>query len=215
MKHNTRFLLAILLFLPCLLVLTRPAGAVLISVENSATDSITNTGTSTISGFTVGNNANRMLVVAVGGEFDSVASVTYGGTPLTQSAFFEADNGPTAASLWTLNSPAVGSGDVVVTLAAGTQNGAEIGVLSVASDGTLTLVDTDTDGHGPGNSSSGTISLSPSTAIADDYFFVSAAERQNNGSISINPDGDLLNLFTNTAINGGAARGAILPIFPI
>lgn len=89
-----------------------------------------NTGSASLASFTVADNPDRLLVVAVGGEYNTnattVSSVTFAGQPLIKAG--EAIQTPTAASLWYLLNPPATTGSVVVTMSGNTGNGWKFGV---------------------------------------------------------------------------------------
>jgi len=107
--------------------------------------------------------------------------------------------GPSTASIWGLDSPAVGTADIDVSIG-GTDNSFLIGALSLTSDGEMSVVATDTAG-GSGGANPATLTFSP-LDVADDYFMLSVAERNNNGSLT--PPGGLMELFADTNLSGSA-----------
>jgi hypothetical protein len=98
-----------------------------VGYDNSAQSS-----TTTISGFTVGNHANRFLLVGVHLYRDTkggvtVSSVTYGGTALTLIPSASLSNGKNGSRMLTqlygLNEPPIGSADIIVTQTGSTGKG--------------------------------------------------------------------------------------------
>ena len=67
---------------------------------------------------TIVNGANRLLIVSVAVRTDiAVSSVTYGGSALTQIGFDVDATGKVRSEMWYLKAPAVGTDDVIVSLA--------------------------------------------------------------------------------------------------
>jgi len=75
--------------------------------------------TMTISNFTVGNNANRVLIVSVvGEEVDDVGNVTYGGVGLAEAisdTTTVGDGFEDHVSIWYGLNPAAGTADIIVS----------------------------------------------------------------------------------------------------
>ena len=89
---------------------------------------------------TVGNNANRLLVVGVGSEHNVLvetippSSITYDGVAMTLIDFYQYRPGSSpfaVVSLWYLLAPNVGVGNVVVTFGAAPSTGGSSGAVSV------------------------------------------------------------------------------------
>ncbi len=163
-------------------------------VENTA-ESVT------LAGFTVRDNANRTLVATVGGERgDTIASLTFGGTPLTQAAI--SDAGSTHASVWYLDLADTGgpiTGDLVLTWS-GTSNGFYLGAISLHNVKPGGPVDTD-DG---GNDSGSDITLTYPSASAGDMIVESAAGQ----SGTITPPAGLGVLYNANESSGGGYSAA-------
>lgn len=94
------------------------AAATVIEIDNFAAGPNANrNGVSTLTmGFAVGNHADRLLVVTIGGEFGSATTaVSYGTQPMVKAADAIAGGG-TAASIWYLLSPDVGTAIISATI---------------------------------------------------------------------------------------------------
>jgi hypothetical protein len=96
-----------------------------ITTSNSASSSMTISHT--VSG------TDRLLVVAIsqGNANSPIASLTYGGTPLTLLGTESA--GPPRIEMWYLLAPPVGTADVEVTFSGTPSDGAVIGVMSLTN----------------------------------------------------------------------------------
>lgn len=97
-----------------------------IAYDTVATGQNDNTLSLTIN-FTIANNSNRLLVVAVGSEdltgtVDTVSSITWNGTGLTKIDSININSGENH-ELWYLLNPAAGTYNLVVTLTATPTNG--------------------------------------------------------------------------------------------
>ena len=79
------------------------------------------------------SGTDRLLVVAISqGNINSpVATITYGGTPLT--ALGTESAGPPRIEMWRLLAPLVGTADVVVTFSGTPTDGAVVGVMSLTN----------------------------------------------------------------------------------
>ena len=92
-----------------------------IAFDSSSSDAETLQGSTLTLSHTIGNDANRMLVVGVEAESDytvgcGVGSITYGGVPLTMAdATVVGTTYLQCVELWYLIAPNVGSDDLVVT----------------------------------------------------------------------------------------------------
>lgn len=110
--------------------------AVTLNGSVSSTSSAANTNTLTVS-HTVAAGSNRCLFACIqraAGTPAAVTSVTYGGTGLTQVGDFTGAGGANVVrvSIYRLTAPAVGTADLVMTLAA---NNDEIAMGGICFDG--------------------------------------------------------------------------------
>ena len=106
----------------------------------------------TISSFNAGAGTNRLLVVGVEANNNAVASVTFGGVPLTNAAFSFSNND---AEFWYLTNPS-GTGNIVVTMAGSTS--AVVGAYAFSGVDQTTPIPTSTTNHNTA-ASSPTISI--------------------------------------------------------
>ena len=110
-------------------------------------DAFQDTGTSSslsISNFTVGNQSNRILVVAVGDELgDGADSVTFGSANLTELGSVSV-TGTRSISMWYLLNPAASTDTVNVTLGSSPAGGSAVGVWSIydAAQSAPTILET-------------------------------------------------------------------------
>lgn len=74
-------------------------------------------GTVTLYNFSAGTGANRLLVVGVAADTQSVSGITFGGTTLTKSVSSFLNND---AELWYLKNPSSKPANIAVTMAGGT-----------------------------------------------------------------------------------------------
>lgn len=104
-----------------------------VSVDTTGNGPRVSSGTqsATLANFAIANNSDRMLVVAVGGEYSAspVSTVTFAGTPLTLSA--QPVQGATASAIYYLLNPSATTGDIVVTLTGTSGNGWTFSALSL------------------------------------------------------------------------------------
>lgn len=79
------------------------------------------------------SGTDRLLVVAIsqGNVNSPVATITYGGTPLT--ALGTESAGPPRIEMWSLVDPPVGTADVVVTFSGTPSDGAVVGVMNLTN----------------------------------------------------------------------------------
>jgi hypothetical protein len=110
----------------------------------------------TIAGFNAGTGSNRLLVVGVSANDEGVASITFGGAPLTQAvaSFYNND-----AEFWYLVNPAV-TGNVVVTFAGATS--AVVGAYAFSGVDQATPIPTT-------NSAYNTAASSPTISLTTQY----------------------------------------------
>jgi len=95
---------------------TQPGGIALTSTQYASGTASSSPYQLTIPNFNVGTASNRLLVVGVSSNGQGVASMTFGGSPLTNAVFSFYNND---AELWYLTNPS-GTGNVVVTMAGST-----------------------------------------------------------------------------------------------
>ncbi len=114
----------------------------------------------TLPGFAAGNGTDRLLVVGISANSNNVASVTFGGVPLTQAAssFYNND-----AEFWYLKNPS-GTGDVVVSMAGKTS--AVVGAYAFSGVDQSNPVPTTASNH---NTAAGSPSISITTAYPNSF----------------------------------------------
>ena len=83
----------------------------------STSGTVSSSNQITISNFNVGSDSNRLLVVGVIANNNDVASITFGGMPLKNTAYSFYNND---AEFWYLKNPS-GTGDITVTMNGPTQ----------------------------------------------------------------------------------------------
>ncbi len=112
-----------------------PHGRIHIKQPAPEVDTIT-TATSSSSPMTISHTisgTDRLLVVAIsqGNVNSPVATITYGGTPLT--ALGTESAGPPRIEMWRLLAPLVGTANVVVTFSGTPSDGAVVGVMNLTN----------------------------------------------------------------------------------
>jgi len=112
-----------------------PHGRIRINQPAPEVDIVT-TANSSSSPMTISHTVSgtdRLLVVAIsqGNVNSPVASITYGGTPLT--LFGTESAGPPRIEMWRLLDPLVGTADVVVTFSGTPSDGAVVGVMNLTN----------------------------------------------------------------------------------
>jgi hypothetical protein len=94
---------------------TQPQGITLNNVQS--TSGTTSSNKITLSNFDAGTGSNQLLLVGVSANNNNVASITFGGVPLTRAGGSFVNND---AEFWYLTNPS-GTGDVMVTTSGPTQ----------------------------------------------------------------------------------------------
>jgi len=114
----------------------------------------------TLANFDSGNGNNKLLVVGVGADSSDVASVTFGGTSLTQRvhSFYNND-----AEFWYLKNPS-GTGDIVVTMNGPTS--AVVGAYSFSGVNQTSPLPTSTSKH---NTTPNSPNITLTTKFANDW----------------------------------------------
>jgi hypothetical protein len=112
-----------------------PHGRIHIKQPAPEVDTIT-TATSSSSPMTISHTVSgtdRLLVVAIsqGNVNSPVATITYGGTPLT--ALGTESAGPPRIEMWRLLAPLVGTANVVVTFSGTPSDGAVVGIMNLTN----------------------------------------------------------------------------------
>ncbi|SMH71442.1 PQQ-dependent sugar dehydrogenase [Candidatus Nitrosotalea okcheonensis] len=110
----------------------------------------------TLSNVNVGTGTNRLLVVGVEANNHNVASVTFGGVPLTNKASTFSNND---AEFWYLTNPS-GTGNIVVTMAGSTS--VVVGAYSFSGVNQTTPIPTSITNHN-------TVAGSPTISITTQY----------------------------------------------
>ncbi|SMH71421.1 putative spherulin 4 [Candidatus Nitrosotalea okcheonensis] len=110
----------------------------------------------TLSNVNAGTGTNRLLVVGVSANNNHVASVTFGGVPLTNKAASFANND---AEFWYLTNPS-GTGNIVVTMAGSTS--VVVGAYSFSGVDQTTPIPTSITNHN-------TVAGSPTISITTQY----------------------------------------------
>ena len=110
----------------------------------------------TLANFNAGTGSNTLLVVGVDANNNNVASVTFGGTQLTQATASFANND---AEFWYLTNPS-GTGNIVVTMAGSTS--AVVGAYSISGVDLTNPIPTKAAHHS-------TVSGSPTISITTQY----------------------------------------------
>ena len=154
---------------------TGGSGAILFQTGAAGAGVALDTGTYTTSGlassktfsFTVGANANRLLIVDVAVPTYTVSSVTYGGVSMTQ-LYANVVSG-TQHSVYYLAAPATGANNVVVNFS-NTVSSAIIGVTSLYNVSQSGPVGTTTSNHGTTGSSDSEVISSGTGSYGFDSF---------------------------------------------
>jgi hypothetical protein len=112
-----------------------PHGRIHIKAPAPEVDTVT-TATSSSSPMTISHTVSgtdRLLVVAIsqGNVNAPVATITYGGTPLT--ALGTESAGPPRIEMWRLLAPLVGTANVVVTFSGTPSDGAVVGIMNLTN----------------------------------------------------------------------------------
>ncbi|MGH2512526.1 MAG: fibronectin type III domain-containing protein, partial [Candidatus Limnocylindrales bacterium] len=131
-----------------------------LSNTQSTSGTVSPSNTITISGFNVGSDSNRLLVVEVSANNNDVASVTFAGVPLKNIAYSFYNND---AEFWYLKNPG-GTGDITVTMNGPTQ--AVVGAYSFSGVNQTTPIPTHIIKH---NTNPNSPKISITTKYANDW----------------------------------------------
>ncbi len=179
------------------------AAAAVIEIDNSAAGPNANrNGISTLTmGFAVGNHADRLLVVTIGGEFGSATTaVSYGTQPMVKAADAIAGGG-TCASIWYLLSPDVGTAIISATIEP--INGWTLAAASFYNVAQQVPTDIKTSVSGGATSSMITINVVPAGGL-----IIEAAASNFLGSPIVPDSGQISFQNVNTNVSGGWSKSA-------
>lgn len=129
---------------------------IILNNVQSTSDTTSPSNQVTLSGFDAGSGTNQLLVVGISANNNNAVSVTFNGTPLTQTVSSFTNND---AEFWYLKNPA-GTGNIVATFAGQTQ--AVVGAYSFSGVNQTSPIATHTAKHN-------TSASSPSVSIATKY----------------------------------------------
>lgn len=172
-----------------------------IRVVDTAANLITNdpTAINAVRDFVVYDGPNRKLVVTASYEGGGgVAGVTWRGLPLTHAVTMPSSPSSNPSTIWYLDNPPIGKGDVILTFNVPTNGGSTLGVASLqhAAPGVAQT------GGTVGNTSN-------YTTAAEDTLVVETYSANNNSATPIVP-ADLTPLFTGKGYSGNGGAGLAL-----
>jgi hypothetical protein len=141
------------------------------TVTYDTSGAYTTTASSMTQAFTVGNNSNRILIVAIGvGSAQTVTAVTYNGVAMTSLFSNSNDDSVMSYSLYYLLAPATGSNNLVITASASTNIRTQVySYYNAAQQAPET-----SNGNGANNNGTASASLTNLTARAIMFFMVSS-----------------------------------------
>lgn len=178
-----------------------------INIDNTGTAVQGNSNIFTINSFSVSNQPNRVLIVGIsirnsGGQ--TVTSVSYGGVnfPLTNRFTWWYGTNNIRVEIWYLVNPAVGTGNIQVTLSSATR--AVVGAVSFYGVDQINPIVNNTSNSGNSISPSVTIN----TIVNNAWVLDVLACRENVNLTFLPPGAQAYNLGTSAGANGVQAGGS-------
>jgi subtilase family serine protease len=139
-----------------------PTSGIVLDNIQSTSGTTSSTNQITLASFNAGAGSNQLLLVGTSANNNNVASVTFGGIPLTQavSSFYNND-----AEFWYLKNPS-GTGDIVITMNGPTQ--AVVGAYSISGVDQTNPIPTHVTRH---NTTPNSPNISITTKYPNDWVF--------------------------------------------